>query len=337
MSIRLIFNGRAVISWINTLVVLALFLRGSALKAEESSFPAEKSGKISVQTSRNPPMPGERGMHETVSLPEASQNSRAEGPKYRHLLRVVNSPNDAKNYGDYYDWGYWSGHEWAGQKNLPAGYWVYITPNWHIFEKTTESISSNQFPPQAMPPHHWGPEEAVGPPDTSLMGDYATAWASRTADDEDEWLRLDYDRPIIPMAVHVYETLNPGALSRITATKADGTEVEIWKGVDPSQRNTGVAVAKINVKADFPTQRITIYLKSKQVSGWNEIDAVGLMDQREQMHWAVRAEASSTYAESLPMNYSGPLELRVQHLESEHQQLRQKVQQLERQLRQAKR
>ncbi|MCB1513071.1 MAG: hypothetical protein KDJ36_19415, partial [Hyphomicrobiaceae bacterium] len=34
----------------------------------------------------------------------------------------------------------------------------------------------------------WGPEQAVGKPNTPQAGDISTAWASRTRDDQEEWL-----------------------------------------------------------------------------------------------------------------------------------------------------
>ena len=38
-------------------------------------------------------------------------------------------------------------------------------------------------------------------------------------------------------------------------------------------------------------------LKSTKVPGWNEIDAVGLLDRNEKCQWAESAEASSSFAD----------------------------------------
>jgi len=51
------------------------------------------------------------------------------------------------------------------------------------------------------------------------------------------------------------------------------------------------------LKVDFKTQRAKIFLDSPAVPGWNEIDAVGLLDEFGITHWATGAQASSTYAE----------------------------------------
>lgn len=57
-----------------------------------------------------------------------------------------------------------------------------------------------------------------------------------------------------------------------------------------------MGVSEIPVEVDFTTQRVRIHLDSPRVYGWNEIDAVGLVDQDGLVHWAVHAEASTTYA-----------------------------------------
>jgi hypothetical protein len=56
-------------------------------------------------------------------------------------------------------------------------------------------------------------------------------------------------------------------------------------------------VSTIRIKTSYKVSRLRIYLDSPRVEGWNEIDAVGLMDQKEKVHWAVKAKASSSYAD----------------------------------------
>src|SRR6266566_2318518 len=127
---------------------------------------------------------------------------------------------------------------------------------------------------------------------------------------------------MIPTAVLVYETYNPGALVRVTAFKLDGEEVELWKGQDPTTPDNEQGVSEIPVKADFKTNRIKLYIDSKSVPGWNEIDAVGVRDKNKKMHWAAAVEASSTYAPSFdavpePTIASPNYENRIRQLEKE--------------------
>jgi len=58
--------------------------------------------------------------------------------KYSHLLRKIAVPEDQGFYGDFYDWGSWSGSSWRGHTDLPSGYWVYVFPHWYIWRDCQE-------------------------------------------------------------------------------------------------------------------------------------------------------------------------------------------------------
>jgi hypothetical protein len=152
-----------------------------------------------------------------------------------------------------------------------------------------------ELPPAPQPKRAWGPEQATGEPDTKSAGDIRTAWASKTPDAQDEWLELDYAEALTPAAVKVYETYNPGALHKVC--DSGGKEIVVWEGDDPTPSTTNMGVSEIAFTSNVKAKRVKLYLKSKEVKGWNEIDAVGLVDTDGTMHWAVSATASSTYAE----------------------------------------
>jgi hypothetical protein len=141
----------------------------------------------------------------------------------------------------------------------------------------------------------WGVREATGPPDTSSFGDIPTAWASKTQNGQVEWLQLEFAAEINPQAVHIHETHCPGAVTKITRVNILGNEETLWQGTDPTPISAPGGVSKIVVNGRKPTSRIKIYLDSAAVPGWNEIDAVGLIDAQGQPHWATKASASSSY------------------------------------------
>lgn len=137
----------------------------------------------------------------------------------------------------------------------------------------------------------YGPEQVTGVPDSTGKGDVNTSWTSATADDQDEWLLLEYDQPIQAVALLVYENYGPGAVSRVCVFKEDGTEVEAWRGSDPVRDG----VATIPLKLNFKVTRVLLHIESTKVRGWNSIDAVGILDLNRTTHWAVAAMASSSY------------------------------------------
>lgn len=232
------------------------------------------------------------GLTRMKVVTEQPQPQTAKG-HYQTLLRQIEVAKDREQYGDFYDYGYWSGTSYAGQENLPPGFWVYLAPNWYIFK---DAASGSAGAPAA--PRPWGPEQATGAPDTwPNSGDLTTAWASATPDGQREWLELTYDAPIRPAAVLIYETFNPGAVDRVTGYDANGKEVELWSGVDPTPVGKDKGISVIPLHPDFDVSRIRVYLDSPKVAGWNEIDAVGLLDAAGTTHWATGATASSTYAD----------------------------------------
>jgi hypothetical protein len=218
---------------------------------------------------------------------EALAKARVDG-KYAMLLRQIKVEKDFDKYGAFRDLGGRTVKDYAGFKDLPAGSWVYVYPNWYIWRDLAESPTAKR---------NWGPEQATGPPDTAGPGDLVTAWASAQAAGQMEWLLLEYPEPLLPSAVLVHETYNPGALVRVTAFRLDGEEVEVWKGKDPTAPGSGKGVSEVALDMKFKTNRIKIYIDSQAVPGWNEIDAVGLKDGAGKTHWASSAAASSTYAE----------------------------------------
>ncbi len=54
--------------------------------------------------------------------------------KYSELIQKVHCPGDRSSYGEFYDWGHWSGTRWCG-KSVKPGYWVWVAPDWYIWKK----------------------------------------------------------------------------------------------------------------------------------------------------------------------------------------------------------
>src|SRR5262249_530533 len=143
----------------------------------------------------------------------------------------------------------------------------------------------------------WSPSQATGAPDAAGGTDSVAAWASASSDGQMGGVILDYAKEVVPKGIDVYEGYWPGAVRKNTAFTGDGKEVEVWSGVDPTPRNSGQGVSHIPVSADVKTQRIKLYINSPAVPGWNEVDAVGLIDEAGQTQWAVAASASSWYGD----------------------------------------
>ena len=150
---------------------------------------------------------------------------------------------------------------------------------------------------------NWSPQQAAGAPDTPTVGDQTSAWASKSSDGGTEWLILSYAKAVVAKEVDVYESCAPGALFKVTVFDEGDHEIEAWSGSDPSMVSpsgpsaSGVTpVSKVPVSVKVRTRKIKLYLACDKVPGWNEVDAVGLIGEKDDLQWARSVQASSTYA-----------------------------------------
>jgi len=157
------------------------------------------------------------------------------------------------------------------------------------------------LPDDPFPRRVVGPRQATGPPD-SPPGDMPTAWASRTPDGDREWLETYHTRPVDAVAVVVYENQNPGAVVGARVWTAADHPVDLdLAGASREMAPHGVEVLRIPVEVADPVWRVRLDVDSPSVPGWNEIDAVGLVDGDGIVHWADDATASSTGADGVPL------------------------------------
>jgi len=144
--------------------------------------------------------------------------------------------------------------------------------------------------------HSWSGWQATGAPDSPMNGDSALAWCPATADSQREWLLLDYPQTTTPREVQIYENYAPGAVNRVTVFNENGDEIEAWKGQDPTAASNAAGISKIPINLPINTKRVKIFIDSQKVPGWNEIDAVGLVDEMGNTQWASDVQDSSSYA-----------------------------------------
>jgi len=108
-------------------------------------------------------------------------------------------------------------------------------------------------------------------------------------------LNLDYSNQVYLAEVRVRETYNPGAISKVVAVLPNGQEQVIWEGVtEPGE----APIEKVfPVSGNVYAKGVKVYLDTRRVPGWNEIDAVELVGRDGTRQWASHATASSSYAD----------------------------------------
>jgi len=154
--------------------------------------------------------------------------------------------------------------------------------------------------------------EATGAPNVSARGDSSTAWCPATSDGGAEWLVLNYDESVVPQSIVVHENYDPGGILRITHYPVFGKEEVLWEGTYTPAITAAGSVANLPINVPIKTNRIKVYLDTAAASGWQEIDAVGLVDGGGVTHWATGAKASSTWNEPAMVYRSGTAEFVIE-------------------------
>lgn len=122
-----------------------------------------------------------------------------------------------------------------------------------------------------------GAVQAAGPPNTDGCGDFQTAWATGNPNDSAS-LTLLYAELVRPRGVRIYETFNPGFITRVEFVDIYGDVHAIYEaspqaiGQCPFLRE--IAVNDVNT----PGNKLVVYVnQAASANGWNEIDAVELL------------------------------------------------------------
>jgi hypothetical protein len=140
----------------------------------------------------------------------------------------------------------------------------------------------------------WGPEQALGAPDTFEVDFIHTAWSPLEPDSGEEWLAVTFARPVAVAELRIRQTLNPGTIRRVTALLEKNRERTLWEGRAPVLAAPAdlVVVPERQVVA----RRFAIYLDTARRQGFEGIDAVELVGRDGSRQWSEEAAASSSYA-----------------------------------------
>lgn len=126
----------------------------------------------------------------------------------------------------------------------------------------------------------WSAQQALGAPNVYPQhGDIGQAWASRSADDHDEWIELGYDTPRAVSAVEIYETFNAGSVRTVELITTSGRRIELRPEslVNADRMPFARKLVIPTPCTSEPIAAVRVNVNSITVAGWNEIDAVGLV------------------------------------------------------------
>jgi hypothetical protein len=123
----------------------------------------------------------------------------------------------------------------------------------------------------------WSADQATGAPDTPECGDYTTAWASAGYYTV-EWIELDYDSPVLPTEVNIYQTYNPDQVIQVALRDLAGDYQTVYLGMPEDKSDNCPFVLSIPVEGiDWQVDGVKITIDQSEFEDWCEIDAVELV------------------------------------------------------------
>ena len=126
---------------------------------------------------------------------------------------------------------------------------------------------------------NWSANQSLGYPNTyPSYGDILTAWAHSTMNGQREYIELNFTNPMPIDSIWIYETYNGGSVDTIYV-RNPGTGS--WEIVYSGAVNlvTSAQIFKIGFPMTaFNVSDVRIAMDSPGVNGWNEIDAVAIVN-----------------------------------------------------------
>ena len=128
----------------------------------------------------------------------------------------------------------------------------------------------------------WSADQVVGSPDTNRCGDYHTAWATAGSDSV-ETLVLTYTLEVHVTAINIVQSFNPNQVVKVELLDSFGRPTEVYNQppvqIDQICPYT-LAIDVERTEKRFNHIRITVD-QSVLGLGWNQIDAVELVGERQ--------------------------------------------------------
>ncbi len=154
----------------------------------------------------------------------------------------------------------------SGGINRDTGYYIqYVSAVTGFSSQYTDTI--------------WSAFKVTGPPDVyPYHRDDTNAWASLTANNQREYLILQYPQAVHATKVIVYETLYPGTVDSLyLKNESTGQWNLVWTGTASPQPAEARAFAINFPLTSYLTKELRLALNSPAGPYWNEIDAVALL------------------------------------------------------------
>jgi hypothetical protein len=152
---------------------------------------------------------------------------------------------------------------------------VQVLPE-HLLMQWASSATASSWYQDADGP--WSAGQATGAPNVASCEDESNAWAS--AGPDLDWLELNYQTPVRPSEIRIYEVWAPGSVVTVELKDAAGAYHTVYtaspQGAAGCLRTLTIPITTVAE----PVSAVRLTVDQRTRNDWTEIDAVRLMGYR---------------------------------------------------------
>lgn len=151
---------------------------------------------------------------------------------------------------------------------------VEVVPENFVMQWANTATASSQY--DAV---FWSPAQATGAPNVTSCNEESNAWAS--AGPDLDWLELQYQTPVRPAEIRIYEVWAPGSIVKVEVKDLTGAYHTVYSA-EPKLSTAGCLRMLSVPVANFsePVSAVRLTLDQRVTGDWTEVDAVRLMGYR---------------------------------------------------------
>ena len=156
----------------------------------------------------------------------------------------------------------------AGTARATIG--VRVVPQGFLMQWASAATASSEYESDS-----WSAAQATGAPNVASCDDEASAWAS--AGPDLDWLELQYQTPVRPLEIRIYEVWVPGSIIKVEVRDAAGAFHTVYTA-SPKAGTGCLRTLSIPITTfTEPVSAVRLTLDQRIINNWNEIDAVQLV------------------------------------------------------------
>jgi hypothetical protein len=156
----------------------------------------------------------------------------------------------------------------AGNARATIG--VRVVPQGFLMQWASAATASSEYASNS-----WSAAQATGAPNVTACYDDEGTWAS--AGPDLDWLELQYQTPVRPLEVRIYEVWAPGSIIKVELKDAAGAYHTIYTA-SPKAATECMRMLSIPITTFAePVSAVRLTLDQRTINNWNEIDAVQLV------------------------------------------------------------